>query len=134
MADVPIVEGAEGEFPGNCSVSYLSLAMVALKDLIGYGSTEGACRRSLTAEKILYTGRQTCCLYLVLWLCGIYTIWLHRFSHISCCHRRKFNAFELEKNIFYKTIFHFLFQINTIIIWKFTKTEYKHFHQRCIRN
>ena len=30
----------------------------------------GVCGRSLTAGKILFTGRQTCSLYLVLWLCG----------------------------------------------------------------
>ena len=41
-------------FPGNFSVSYLSFV---------YG-------RSLTAGKILFTGRQTCSLYLVLWLCA----------------------------------------------------------------
>ena len=45
-------------FPGNCSVSYLSFSM------------GGVCRRSLTAGKILFTGRQTCSLYLVLWLCA----------------------------------------------------------------
>ena len=40
-----------------------------LLSLIGYGSTGGVCGRSLTAGKILFTGRQTCSLYLVLWLC-----------------------------------------------------------------
>ena len=30
-----LVAGAEGEFPGNCSVSYLSLAMVALEESVG---------------------------------------------------------------------------------------------------
>ena len=49
-----------GEFSGNCIVSYLSFV---------YGSTGGVCGRSLTAGKILFTGRQTCSLYLVLWLC-----------------------------------------------------------------
>ena len=33
-------------------------------------SMGGVCGRSLQAEKILFTGRQTCSLYLVLWLCG----------------------------------------------------------------
>ena len=33
-------------------------------------SMGGVCGRSLTAGKILFTGRQTCSLYLVLWLCG----------------------------------------------------------------
>ena len=32
-------------------------------------STGEVCGRSLTAGKILYTGRQTCSLYSVLWLC-----------------------------------------------------------------
>ena len=35
LANGPIVAGAEGEFPGNCSVSYLSLAMVALEETVG---------------------------------------------------------------------------------------------------
>ena len=39
-----------------------------LLSLIGYGSTGGVCGRSLMAGKILFTGRQTCSLYLVLWL------------------------------------------------------------------
>ena len=33
-------------------------------------SMGGVCGRSLTPGKILFTGRQTCSLYLVLWLCG----------------------------------------------------------------
>ena len=33
-------------------------------------SMGGVCGRRLTAGKILFTGRQTCSLYLVLWLCG----------------------------------------------------------------
>ena len=37
---------------------------------IGYGSTGSVCERSLTAGKILFTGRETCSLYLVLWLCA----------------------------------------------------------------
>ena len=41
-----------------------------LLSLIGYDSTGGVCGRSLTAGKILFTGRQTCSLYLVLWLCA----------------------------------------------------------------
>ena len=44
--------------PGNCSASPISLL-----------SMGGVCGRSLTAGKILFTGRQTCSLYLVLWLC-----------------------------------------------------------------
>ena len=35
---------------------------------VSFLSMGGACGRSLTAEKILFTGRQTCSLYLVLWL------------------------------------------------------------------
>ena len=56
-------EGAEGELcilrsPGIAasSISLLSMGRV--------------CGRSLTAGKILFTGRQICSLYLVLWLCG----------------------------------------------------------------
>ena len=30
--------GAEGEFPGNCSVSYLSLAMVVMEESVGGAS------------------------------------------------------------------------------------------------
>ena len=56
-----VAGGAEGEFPGNCSVSYLSFV---------YGSTGGVCGRSITARKFLFTGRQTCSLYFVLWLSG----------------------------------------------------------------
>ena len=36
-------------------------------------SMGGVCGRSLTAGKILFTGSQTCSLYLVLWLCGFYS-------------------------------------------------------------
>ena len=63
LANYPSGE-AEGEFPRNCSVSYISFV---------YGSTGGVCGRSLTAGKILFTGRQTCSLYLVLWLCVMST-------------------------------------------------------------
>ena len=35
LANGPIVSGGEGEFPGNCSVSYLSLAIVALEESVG---------------------------------------------------------------------------------------------------
>ena len=35
LANEPIVAGAEGEFPRNYSVSYLSLAMVALEESVG---------------------------------------------------------------------------------------------------
>ena len=35
LANGPIVPGAEREFPGNYSVSYLSLAMVALEESVG---------------------------------------------------------------------------------------------------
>ena len=60
LANDPSGRGAEGEFPGNCNVSYLFFV---------YGSTGRVCGRSLTAGKILFTGRQTCSFYLVLWLC-----------------------------------------------------------------
>ena len=35
LANGPIVVGAEGEFPGNSSISYLSLAMIALEESVG---------------------------------------------------------------------------------------------------
>ena len=50
-------------------------------------SMGGVCGRSLTARKILFTGRQTWSLYLVLWLCGWYQhviemlFWLYICSH-----------------------------------------------------
>ena len=53
LANGPIVAGAEGE-------------LQRLLSLIGYGSTERLCGRSLTEGKILFTGRQACSLYLVL--------------------------------------------------------------------
>ena len=55
-----------GGLRGNCRVSYLSFV---------YGSTGGVCGRSLTVGKILFTGRQTCSLYLVLWLCDFGSKW-----------------------------------------------------------
>ena len=77
--------GAEGEFPGNCNVSYLSFV---------YGSTGGACGRSLTAGKILFTGRQTCSLYLVLWLCDICSVLC---THISVLFRSKWREVIVMK-------------------------------------
>ena len=60
LANGHIVAGAEGGIP---------LELQRLLSLIGYCNTGGVCGRSLTAGKILFTGRQTCSLYLVLWLC-----------------------------------------------------------------
>ena len=56
----PIVAGGWGGVPRK---------LQRLLSLIGYGSTGGVCGLSLTARKILFIGRQTCSLYLVLWLC-----------------------------------------------------------------
>ena len=72
LADRPIVAGGWGGIPRE---------LQRLLPLIGYGSTGGVCGRSLTAGKILFTGRQTCSLYLVLWLCDS----VGRFSFFGCC-------------------------------------------------
>ena len=48
-------------FPGNCSVSYVSFVYGRL-----WAEPNGA------SGKIHFSGRQTCSLYLVLWLCGWY--------------------------------------------------------------
>ena len=58
-------------WPYSCGgLSGIPRELQRLLSLIGYGSTGGVCGRSLTVGKILFTGRQTCSLYLVLWLCG----------------------------------------------------------------
>ena len=57
LANDPSSGGLRGTSPVNCSISYLSFV---------YGSTGGVCGQSLTVGKILFTGRQTCSLYLVL--------------------------------------------------------------------
>ena len=49
--------GGGGGVEGELLVSYLSL------------SKGGVCGRNLTAGKIIFIGRQTSSLYLVLWLC-----------------------------------------------------------------
>ena len=61
LANGPIVAGGWGGFPRE---------LQRLLSLIGYGSTGGVCEWNLTEGKIVFTGRQTCSLYLVLWLCG----------------------------------------------------------------
>ena len=55
--------GAEGEV---CILHSLGIAASPISLL----SMGGVCGRSLTAGKILSAGRQTCSLYLVLWLCA----------------------------------------------------------------
>ena len=60
LANGPIVAGGWGGIPRE---------LQRLLSLIGYGSTGGVCGRSLTERNILFTGTQTCSLYLVLWLC-----------------------------------------------------------------
>ena len=57
-----LVEGGWGGIPRE---------LQRLLSLIGYGSTGGVSGRSLTVRKILFTWRQTCSLYFVLWLCGL---------------------------------------------------------------
>ena len=61
LANGPIEAGGLG---------WISRELQRLLSLIGYGSTGGVCGRSLMDGKILFTGSQTCSLYLVLWLCG----------------------------------------------------------------
>ena len=58
----------------------------------------GVCGRSLTAGKILFTGRQTCSLYLVLWLCATVKRkeWWHVFSGII---RIRWRTFRYDNNI-----------------------------------
>ena len=60
LVNDPSGGGLRGNSAGNCRVSYLSFV---------YGSTGRVCGRSLTVGKILFTGMQTCSLYLVLWHC-----------------------------------------------------------------
>ena len=43
-----------------------------LRRLLSLLSMGGVCGRSLSAGKILFAGRQTCSLYLVLWLCVLF--------------------------------------------------------------
>ena len=49
-----------------------------------YGSSSGVSGRSLTAGKILFTGRQKCSLYLVLWLCGQINRVIYFVSDLIC--------------------------------------------------
>ena len=81
LANGPSDGGLRGEFPGNFSVSYLYFV---------YGSTRGVCGRILKAEKILFTRRQACSLYLVLWLCGNSTPWPAKVTAV-------FSALSLKK-------------------------------------
>ena len=65
LANSPSWEGrgAEGEV---CILPSPGVAASPISLL----SMGGVCGRSLTAGKILFTGRQTCSLYLVLWFCA----------------------------------------------------------------
>ena len=78
LANGPIVAGGWGGIPRE---------LQRLLSLIGYGSTGGVCGRSLTAGKILFTGRQTWSLYLVLWLCGV--IQYRKKPHQDCLALKK---------------------------------------------
>ena len=51
--------------PKSGGLRWNSPGIAASPIFFGYGSTGGVCGRSLTAGKILFTGRQTCYLYLV---------------------------------------------------------------------
>ena len=63
MALVGGGRGAEGEV---CILRSPGIAASPISLL----SMGGVCGRRLTARKILFSGRQTCSLYLVLWLCA----------------------------------------------------------------
>ena len=82
----------------------ISRELQRLLSLIGYGSTGGVCGRSLTAGKILFTGRQTCSLYLVLWLCGK---GLHEYYNI-----------ETKKLIFFSKKFEIEFDSHFDLCWR----------------
>ena len=71
--------GAEGEV---CILR--SLGIVASP--ISLSSMGGVCGRSLTAGKIHFTGRQTCSLYLVLWLCVLFK-YLNFWKYIKLSNR-----------------------------------------------
>ena len=68
-ANDPSGSGLRGNSPG-IAASPISLL-----------SMGGVCGRSLTAGKIRFTGRQTCSLYLVLWLCDM----AQQFNSMKCC-------------------------------------------------
>ena len=73
LANGPIVAGGWGGIPRE---------LQRLLSLIGYGSTGGVCGRNLTAGKILSNRRQTCSLYLVLWLCDKRSSHFRKESHL----------------------------------------------------
>ena len=89
LANGPIEAGGWGRIPRE---------LQRLLSLTGYASTGGVCRRSLTAGKILFTWRQTCSLYLVLWLCGL---------HLLTCILLIYNVFFCIKYYLLLTNFHF---------------------------
>ena len=66
LANGPSWRGGGGDEGEVCIFRSLGIAASPFSLL----SMGGVCGRSLTAGKILFTGRQTCSLYLVLWLCG----------------------------------------------------------------
>ena len=85
-----------------------------LLSLFIYGSTGGVCGRSLTVGIILFTGGQTCSLYLVLWLCGIYVaipyqgfVRKARIFEFTVCGRQ-----FIKKDQF--RIIHFIDQLNLV--------------------
>ena len=81
LTNSPIVAGVWG---------VIRRELQRLLSLIGYGSTGGVCGRSLMAGKILFTGRQTCSLYFVLWLWA--QKWLKKVVHAALCELRRWEA------------------------------------------
>ena len=64
--------------------------------IISLLSMGGVCVQSLTARKILFTGRQTCSLYFVLWLCGrLYLRWSARVAQFLFNQLCQFSPFWL---------------------------------------
>ena len=53
----------------------------------------GVCGRSLTAGKIFFTGRQTCTIYLVLWLCD----WWFILSIFKCKYKKNTRHIRTQK-------------------------------------
>ena len=75
LANGPIWRGGGGEIWGGVgSVAEGEVCILRSPGIaashISLLSIGGVCGRSLTAGEILFTGRQTCSLYLVLQLCG----------------------------------------------------------------
>ena len=57
-------------------------------------SMGGVCGRSLTTEKIFFTGRQTWSLYLVLWLCDLFACMISDDRRVIILNRASMFAFQ----------------------------------------